>query len=147
VKKFRFLSADGLADLEISLKIEKCLQGNIPLYIMSIVGNSCGNVVGQITLQIAPSDKVHFIGHIGYRVHEEFRGNNYALKASRLMLGQAKKHGLKELVITCNPDNLASRRTLEKLGGDLKEIVQLPKWHELYEKGDREKCIFLFDIQ
>ena len=144
--EFQFLSANDLFDSEILLEIERCIPGDIPLYIMHIIDIRIGKVVGQITLQIVPSEKVYFIGHIGYRVHEAFRGNNYALKACRLIIKQAKKHDMKELIITCNPDNLASRRTLEKLGGTLKEIVSLPVWHELYKKGEREKCIFVFKI-
>ncbi|MCL2565447.1 MAG: GNAT family N-acetyltransferase [Defluviitaleaceae bacterium] len=144
--KFRFYDDSGLADCEIYLKIEKCIPGDIPLYIMSIVTQDTRDIVGQITLQVAYSAKVYYGGHIGYRVAEEFRGHNYALKACRLMFKQAKKHKMNQLIITCNPDNIPSRRTLEKLGGFLREIVPLPEQHELYARGDREKCIFLFKI-
>lgn len=143
---FQFLSSSGLSDSEIYLKIEKCIPGDIPLYIMNIVVWATNNTVGQITLQVASGAKIYYSGHIGYRVSEEFRGHNYALKACRLMFKQAKKHKMSQLVITCNPDNLPSRRTLEKLGGFLREIVPVPEWHELYARGDREKCIFLFKI-
>ena len=145
--KFKFLSADDLADSEIYLEIEKALPGAIPLYVMHIVRAEDHTIVGQITLQVADGEMVYFIGHIGYRVNEAFRGNNYALKACRLIIRQARKHNMKELIITCNPDNIPSRRTLERLGGALKEIVPLPVEHELYQKGDREKCIFMFDIE
>lgn len=146
MSKFQFLDDSGLSDSEISLKIERCLPGDIPLYIMNIIKRDLNTAVGQITLQVAGSAKVYFGGHIGYRVDEQFRGNNYALKACRLMFRQAKKHGMKQILITCNPDNLPSRRTLEKLGGYLREIVPVPADHELYARGDREKCIFLFKV-
>ena len=143
---FRFLLADGLSDSEIYLKINKCIPGDVPLYVMHIMTAENSQIVGQITLQVAPARKVYYIGHIGYRVEEAFRGNNYALKACRLMFEQARKHKMKELIITCNPDNLPSRRTLEKLGGKLTGIVPVPQWHELYHKGDRDKCVFVFKI-
>jgi len=146
LQNFKFLSAQDLADSEIYLEIDKCIPGAIPLYVMRIIKKGSGVIVGQITLQVADERDVYYIGHIGYRVHEEFRGNNYALKACRLIFGLAKRHGMSELIITCNPDNAASRRTLEKLGGIMKEIVKVPEWHELYEKGDREKCVFLFEV-
>ena len=145
-KRFQFLDASGLYDDEIYLRIEKCLPGDIPLYIMSIVRREDGMAVGQITLQVASPAEVYFGGHIGYRVDESSRGNNYALKACRIMFKQAIKHGIRQILITCNPDNIPSRRTLEKLGGYLREIVPLPTDHELYIRGDREKCIFLFNI-
>jgi len=113
---------------------------------MHIMKRDSSTIMGQITLQVVDSDKVYYIGHIGYRVHEMFRGNNYALKACRLMLEFVKRHDMREIIITCNPDNLASRRTIEKLGGVLKETIPVPEWHELYEKGDRQKCVFVFDI-
>jgi len=146
MSKFQFLEADGLSDSEVCLKIEKCIPGDIPLYIMSIIVIDTGDVVGQITLQVASAAKIYYSGHIGYRVAEEFRGRNYALKACRLMFKQAKKHKMNQLLITCNPDNIPSRRTLEKLGGNLREIIPVPEWHELYARGDREKCIFLFRV-
>ena len=50
------------------------------------------------------------------------------------------------LIITCNPDNLPSRRTLEELGGELKAIVDVPKAHYLYQYGDVQKCIFEYHL-
>jgi tagatose 1,6-diphosphate aldolase len=38
----------------------------------------------------------------------------------------AVRHGLSELWITCNPDNIASRRTCEAAGAELVEVVDLP---------------------
>jgi len=146
MQNFRFLSVHDLADDEIYLEIDRCLPGAVPLYIMRIIRRDSGTIVGQITLQIARSDEIYYMGHIGYRVHEGFRGNNYALKACRLMFELVKRHNMSEIIITCNPDNLASRRTIEKLGGVLKEIIPVPEWHELYEKGDREKCVFVFIV-
>lgn len=46
----------------------------------------------------------------------------------------------------CNPDNAASRRTIERLGGKLVEIVRVPVNSELYEIGDRESCRFRVDL-
>jgi len=146
MQNFKFLSAQGLCDAEIYLEIDRCLPGVIPLYVLRIIKHGSGAIVGQITLQVAHSDLVYYIGHIGYRIHETFRGNNYALKACHLMLELAKRHNMHEIIITCNPDNMASRRTIEKLGGVLKEVVPVPEWHELYEKGDREKCVFVFEV-
>jgi len=146
MQEFRFLSAKGLFDSEIYLEVDRCLPGAIPLYVMHIIKRGSGAIVGQITLQVTDSDKVYYMGHIGYRVHETFRGNNYALKACRLIFGLAKRHNMRKILITCNPDNIASRRTIEKLGGTLKETIPVPEWHELYEKGDRQKCVFVFEL-
>ena len=58
----------------------------------------------------------------------------------------AKKHQINPLWITCNPDNIASRRTCEIAGGKLVEIVELPSNNDQYHKGDRNKCRYRFDL-
>ena len=84
---------------------------------------------------------------IGYTVYPMYRGHHYALKACRLLFQLAKqKYGMNSLIITCNPDNLPSRRTLEALGGELKAIVDVPKEHYLYQYGDVQKCIFEYHL-
>jgi len=46
----------------------------------------------------------------------------------------------------CNPTNIASRRTIERLGGKLVNIVRVPLNSELYELGDRESCRYRLDL-
>lgn len=51
------------------------------------------------------------------------------------------------VIITCNPDNWASRKTCERLGGTLAEIAELPEDAPMrLERGGTEKCIFRFDL-
>ena len=52
----------------------------------------------------------------------------------------SRRHGLSVVWITCNPDNWPSRRTCERLGGTLVEIVKLPEDNDMYQAGEREKC-------
>lgn len=51
-------------------------------------------------------------------------------------------HGMDKIIITCNPDNIASRRTCEKAGLVLNEIVKLPEHNDMYQEGERHKCIY-----
>jgi predicted acetyltransferase len=44
------------------------------------------------------------------------------------------------LWITCNPENVASRRTCELVGGELVDIVDLPVDSDMYKEGARQKC-------
>jgi tagatose 1,6-diphosphate aldolase len=64
-----------------------------------------------------------------------------------LLLPLARRHGLKDLWITCNPDNLASRRTCELAGAEFVEIVDLPANSGMYRRGDRQKCRYRLDLQ
>jgi tagatose 1,6-diphosphate aldolase len=85
-------------------------------------------------------------GHLAYGVHTDFRGHHYASRACRLLLPLAKRHGMSELWITCNPDNLASRRTCELAGGIFIEIVGLPEDIDMYQEGERQKCRYRIDL-
>jgi predicted acetyltransferase len=104
-------------------------------------------IAGGIGLRIGNSyETVMYYGHVGYHVYPHARGHNYARRACQLLFPLASRHGLSPLWITCNPDNIASRRTCEKLGGQLVEIVPVPFEHALYQRGDKEKCRFRVDL-
>ena len=148
---FTFLSTADLTDGEIYLQLLRTLPNDdekdyVPTYIFGITKVSTDVIVGELALRIGYTRGLYYAGHIGYHVDKPFRGHNYAEKACRIAFIQAKKHNMEELSITCNPDNIPSRRTCEKLGGYLEEIVDVPPDTEVYQMGDRQKCIFLFDI-
>ena len=104
-------------------------------------------IAGGIALRVGNSlDLELYVGHIGYNVYPPARGHHYAERSCRLLLGLARAHGLRRVWITCNPDNWASRRTCERLGCQLADIVAVPQDHPLYQRGDREKCRYWIDI-
>jgi len=98
-------------------------------------------IAGGIGLRIGNNPEIEmFSGNIGYHVYPPARGRHYAERACRLLLPLCRRHGLKTLWITCNPDNRASRRTCERLGMEMVGIVPVPEGDSLYARGDREKC-------
>lgn len=58
----------------------------------------------------------------------------------RVLFPLTRRHGLSTIWITCNPDNWASRRTCQRLGANLVEIVALLAYNDTYKEGEREKC-------
>ncbi|MGG4395247.1 GNAT family N-acetyltransferase [Paenibacillus thiaminolyticus] len=58
-------------------------------------------------------------GHIGYAIRPEARRRGYGTVMLRLLLAEARRIGLREVLITCDEDNTASRRVIEKNGGRL----------------------------
>lgn len=103
--------------------------------------------VGKCDLRLKNDGFMYYYGNVGYNIIESQRGHHYAYYACKVLFKIAKEEfGMKELIITCNPDNEASYKTLKKLKGDLIDIAQIPYDHELYEKGDRFKCIFRFKL-
>ncbi|HEY7089346.1 MAG TPA: GNAT family N-acetyltransferase [Tepidisphaeraceae bacterium] len=104
-------------------------------------------IAGGISLRVGHNTELEMYGgHIGYGVYPPARGHHYAERACRLLLPLARHHDMRRLWITCNPDNVPSRRTCERLGCKLVEIVPVPPTHPLYQRGDREKCRYYIDV-
>ncbi len=72
--------------------------------------------IGQIAYRSGESLAVYYFGHIGYHINPPWRGNHYAARACRLISGEIRRSGKSSVIITCDPDNLASRKTCEALG-------------------------------
>ena len=68
------------------------------------------------------------------------------MKACKLLFNLAKKHEMDYLIITCKPDNIPSYRTCELLGGDLIEVKEVPKDHDLRRQGYTDVNIYRFDL-
>lgn len=77
---------------------------------------------------------------------EVYRGHHYAGKACLLLFELARKHDLGYIIITCNPDNYASRKTCEYANGELIEIVELPEDSDMRARGENEKCIYRIEL-
>ena len=104
-------------------------------------------MAGSISLRIGHSRNLDlYLGHIGYHVLPPARGHHFAERATRLLVPIARAHGHKILWITCNPDNLASRRTCERLGAVYVDTVEVPRDNSLYAQGDREKCRYRLEM-
>lgn len=58
----------------------------------------------------------------------------------------ARTHGMNHLYITYTPDNNQSKKTIEGLGGELVKITDLPTYNDMYLRGEREVCVFKWDI-
>ena len=103
--------------------------------------NGAMAVAGSVALRIGDTPDLRmYVGHLGYNVFPPRQGQHLAERACRLLLPLARQHGLTELWITANPENIASRRTCERLGATLVDTVAVPKKHELHRRGERFKC-------
>lgn len=61
----------------------------------------------------------HQGGHIGYDIRPSERQKGYGILILKLTLEKAKELGLSRVFLTCDTDNLASARIIEKNGGVL----------------------------
>ncbi len=102
--------------------------------------------IGQISYRDGESRCVYYYGHIGYHIDEPWRGNHFAEKACRLITGEIRMSGKTSVVITCDPDNIPSRKTCEHLGCELESTVKVPEdIREKYEIGP-VKCRYIWRI-
>ncbi len=60
-------------------------------------------------------------GHIGYGVRPSYRKQGYATKILELSLLEAKKLGIDKALVTCDKENIASKKTILNNGGVLRE--------------------------
>ena len=74
-----------------------------------------------------PELPAYCLGHIGYSVVPWRQRRGYATAALLAMLDEARRRELPYVEITTDPDNLASRRVIEKNGGVLFEEFVKPK--------------------
>lgn len=149
---FEFVDPGKLVDGELELILKNTYPGDNPgnrapfyRFRMGLVGKR--DEVGQIDLRAGNTQHVvMYAGHIGYRVHAKYRGHRYAARACQMLFPLARYHELNPLWITCNPDNLPSRRTCEILRAEFVEIVDLPKNTDMYMSGDRQKCRYRLSL-
>lgn len=146
-----FLNTEFLKNDELQLVLARTAEGDpsknwVPAYHFGICRPD-GVKMGECDLRIGYNQNLYYGGHIGYRVEEPFRGRHYAGKACLLLFELARRHGMKFLYITCNPDNWPSRKTCVFAGGKLLEIAVLPEDNDMrIQIGETEKCVFRFEL-
>ena len=121
--------------------------GRVALYRFGIHEEGCRVRAGLIDLRAGTTRHIiHYGGQIGYCVKPGFRGKSLASKACLLIAPVARYLGFEELWITCNPENQASRRTCTKIGAQLVETIPVPPGNDLYARGERWKCRYLWKL-
>jgi predicted acetyltransferase len=100
----------------------------VPTYFFRMMSIAREDELGTINLRIGSSAHLErYAGHIGYGVHPAHRGHHYAARSVVLLLPLARQSDLDPVWITCDPENMASRRSLEIAGAEFVEIVEVPK--------------------
>lgn len=150
---FRFLDPGRLVDGELSLAVGRRMppdpaKGWVASYDFEMRVAAAGGAVGRINFRAQNHPLLElYRGHIGYIVAPEHRGRHYAERSVRLLLPFIARHGFSSIWITCNPENWPSRRTCERLGASLVEIVPLPETEDMFGRGDRQKCRYRLDLE
>ncbi len=64
-------------------------------------------------------------GHIGYMIRPSKRRRGYGNEILRLGLLEAKKLGLRRVLLTCDEDNTGSKKIIELNGGRFENMVEV----------------------
>jgi len=104
--------------------------------------------VGGCSLRIGYTSAIEkYRGNIGYRIREKWRGHHFAGKACLLLRDIALAEGMDHLWITCNPENLASRKTCEWIGAEYLGTVELPPEEVRLMNGEIRKCRYRWRLR
>ena len=148
---FKFKELNYLTDGEIELKIIEKVPANeqkgyVPIYKYKITLQGSDKSIGNVDIRIGHNENIYYGGNIGYNIDEQYRGNSYAAKACKIIKRVAIAHDMNKILITCNPNNIASKKTCVKAGLILKSVEDLPPHNSLYQLGDRQVCIYEWNL-
>ena len=109
----------------------------VPFYHFKIT-DTVGTIVGHINLKVGDTNHIRqYVGHIGYKILPEYRGNSYSYFACNAIRPFVQKF-YKKVILTCDPENTPSIKIIEKLNGKFLNEVIVPK-HDPSYKGKLSK--------
>lgn len=144
-KKFYNINGENIELRLIDTYEEK--NGALPFYWWDIILKSENKSIGKISFRIGHNYHSYFNGNIGYEIDEDYRGNHYSLLACQLVLPIAKHYNMDKIYLTCNYDNVASYKIIEKLGASLIEETVPPKDYIFYFDGIKKHKIYELEIK
>lgn len=100
------------------LREETCPEGWVPAIQFVCLRKQDQRIVGMIDLRMRFNEFLaEYGGNIGYSVRPDERQKGIAKWMLAQVVKEARKVGLAKVLVTCDKDNEASRRTIEANGG------------------------------
>lgn len=92
----------------------------VPAETFFLIRESDNRIVGMINIRLALNEKLKkYGGHIGYSIRPTERRKGYNKINLYLALKECQKHGISEVLMDCDKDNLGSAKTMQSLGAKL----------------------------
>ena len=140
------LGIDGNLKVEFLRSAQHPIH-KVPTHFFRMLDAQTHEELGNLNLRFGSTPHIErYAGHVGYSVHEAHRGHHYAARSVALLCPYAKAMGFTNLWITCDPENVASRRTLELAGAKFVEIVKVPDDCIIFRSGHPRKCRYRLDL-
>ena len=94
-----------------------------------------GEFIGRLELRHELNDHLLEVGgHIGYSIRPSRRQSGYGTLILDLALQKACEFGMEKVLLTCDPDNVASRKIIEKNGGEFENRIDVVRDGMEYHK-------------
>lgn len=92
-----------------------------------------GEIAGKVSCrwELDKGDLATVGGHIGYVTSPNFRRQGVMTKLLTFALNRYRERGITRVFITARADNLPSCRTIEAVGGQLQDVIELEGGHRL----------------
>ncbi|MBR6808727.1 MAG: GNAT family N-acetyltransferase [Clostridia bacterium] len=138
---------DGEVDLVLSNEdVSDAVCGIVDGFTFYMYKARTRHYMGYVSLRLGESPGLYYLGHIGYRVEPEYRGQHLAERSCRMIVPLMKRLGIHSAVITTNVDNMPSRKTAERLGCILESIVPVPERFRGICAGAAWKCRYIWRV-
>lgn len=115
---------------------------DVPTVVYDVYDQAIDKIVGRIEYRHETGRDLTYYGNVGYLIYQKYRGQGYAYRACLALL-EMLDSSIETVYITCNPDNIASKKTIEKLGASYIGLVDVAVDHELYKYGETQKEVYL----
>ncbi len=97
------------------------INGFVPESTFWIVEND--EYIGRVSIRHKLTQELEKVGgNIGIDIRPSKRGMGLGKEAMKLALQKAHEVGLNKVLLTCNVNNIPSKKMIEACGGELKEI-------------------------
>lgn len=102
-------------------------EDRVPALTYFLVRESDNKIIGMVNIRLYLNESLRREGgHIGYGIRPSERRKGYNKINLYRALEVCEEHGIEEVILDCNKDNLGSSRTMIALGG----IKQGERMHE-----------------
>lgn len=106
----------------------KSPPGRVPESIFWLIDGN--EFIGRVSIRHSLNEGLMYVGgHIGYEVRPSKRQQGYGVIILQRGLEEAKVLGLKRVLVTCDANNLASRKIIEANGGVLEDETYVEWYH------------------